>query len=62
MADLAGRCNCGRKIRYPKHATYGDKWACWKCRELGLSQRMAVHCTTNGRKLHHLCSIGPIGQ
>ena len=31
MPHLAGRCACGRKLRFPKGSTYGTKWTCWKC-------------------------------
>ncbi len=31
MSHLAGRCTCGRKIRFPKGSTYGAEWTCWKC-------------------------------
>jgi len=31
MAHLASRCACGRKMRFPKGATYGAEWTCWKC-------------------------------
>jgi hypothetical protein len=31
MSHLAGKCNCGRAIHYPKNAIHGDTWKCFKC-------------------------------
>lgn len=31
MPHLAGRCSCGRRIRFQSGATYGATWECWKC-------------------------------
>ena len=53
MAHLAGRCTCGRKIRFPKHATYGDQWTCWTC---GTTWTMVEH---GGRPLHSARSLPP---
>ncbi len=52
MAHLAGRCTCGRRIRFPKTATYGDRWTCWKC---GQTWTLATH----GNPLHPEPSKAP---
>ncbi|KKK70369.1 hypothetical protein LCGC14_2924670 [marine sediment metagenome] len=31
MPHLAGKCNCGKAIHYPKNAIHGDTWKCYKC-------------------------------
>jgi hypothetical protein len=31
MPHLAGRCDCGREIHFPKNATIGYQWTCHKC-------------------------------
>lgn len=31
MSHLSGYCDCGRKMHFPKGASHGDTWTCWKC-------------------------------
>ncbi|MEH2267746.1 MAG: CFI-box-CTERM domain-containing protein [Nostoc sp.] len=31
MPHLAGSCDCGRKIHFPKNATIGTQWKCYTC-------------------------------
>jgi len=31
MPHLAGKCDCGREIHFPKNATLGDQWKCYRC-------------------------------
>lgn len=31
MPHLAGRCDCGREMHFPKNATIGHQWTCHKC-------------------------------
>ncbi|WP_372847190.1 hypothetical protein [Pontiella sp.] len=31
MAHLSGHCECGRPIHFPKTATYGYRWECYRC-------------------------------
>ena len=31
MTHLSGHCTCGRRLHYPKNATMGSTWTCWKC-------------------------------
>lgn len=52
MPHLAGRCNCGRKIRLPKHARRGYKWTCWTC-------GMTWALSDQGKPLHVEGSLPP---
>lgn len=31
MPHLAGKCDCGREIHFPKNAVLGDQWKCYRC-------------------------------
>ncbi|HJZ59924.1 MAG TPA: hypothetical protein VKE74_33590, partial [Gemmataceae bacterium] len=31
MAHLVGRCDCGRKVRFPSGSRLGATWECWTC-------------------------------
>ena len=53
MPHLAGRCDCGRRIHFPKGATYGDTWTCWKC---GKTWTLSTH----GDPLHSERSKPPV--
>ena len=55
MPHLAGRCDCGRPIHFPKHATYGATWTCYKC---GKTWTMSTH----GNPLHSQGSRAPQGS
>jgi transposase-like protein len=52
MSHLAGNCDCGRSIHYPKHAQYGHKWRCHNC---GKTWTL----TTHGNPLHDRRSLPP---
>ena len=45
MGHLAGRCSCGRKVHFPKHATLGHPWTCYHCGK-------AWNLSTRGKPLH----------
>src|SRR5262249_60675011 len=52
MAHLAGRCACGRKVRFPNGSKLGATWACWTC---GRVWTLSSH----GRPLHQEKSRAP---
>ena len=52
MAHGAGRCNCGRKIRFPKGSTLGAAWECWTCGKVW-------RISTQGKPLHKERSKSP---
>jgi hypothetical protein len=52
MPHLAGRCDCGRKMHFPKNATIGYQWNCHKC---GKVWTLSNH----GKPLHSQSSKTP---
>lgn len=52
MPHLAGRCDCGRKMHFPKNATIGEQWKCYKC---GKTWTLSNH----GKPLHSQNSKAP---
>src|SRR5262249_28011277 len=52
MAHLAGRCDCGRTVRFPRGSKLGSTWACRTC---GRVWTLSSH----GRPLHQEKSRAP---
>src|SRR5262245_998601 len=52
MAHLVGRCDCGRKVRFPGASKLGAAGASWAC---GRVWTLSPH----GRPLHHEKSRAP---
>ncbi len=52
MPHLAGRCDCGREIHFPKNATIGYQWTCHKCGKIWT-------LSNQGKPLHSQRSKAP---
>ena len=52
MTHPSGHCTCGRRLHYPKTATFGSTWTCWKC---GRTWTISTH----GDPLHQRGSKPP---
>ena len=52
MSHLSGRCDCGRIMHFPKNATYGDTWTCYRCGK-------TWHLSHHGDPLHSTRSKAP---
>ena len=52
MSPLSGRCDCGRVMHFPKNATYGDTWTCYRCGK-------TWHLSHHGDPLHSTRSKAP---
>lgn len=52
MPHLAGKCDCGRNIHFPKNAPLGYQWECRNC---GKTWTLS----TRGKPLHNQRSKAP---
>jgi hypothetical protein len=55
MPHLAGRCDCGREMHFPKSATIGYQWTCRKCGKVWT-------LSNQGKPLDHKKSKAPPKQ
>ena len=53
MPGLAGRCDCGRTVRFPRGSKPGVMWTCWTC---GRVWTLSSH----GKPLHLEKSRAPL--
>ena len=52
MPHLAGKCDCGRNIHFPKTATLGYQWKCRQCGKVWI-------LSNQGKPLHNQRSKAP---
>lgn len=50
MPHLAGRCDCGREMHFPKSATIGDQWTCRKCGKVWTRSNQGIPLDEKGSK------------